>query len=81
MLAPGIKQLIPKAEISIHPDLAERLGVTDGQLLEFNVNGDTKRLPIRLDVSIPVDIAVVPSNFDETVGIFAPIKLAFKRAK
>ena len=80
-LAPGIAGLIPKAEISIHPDLAEKLGVTDGQLLEFSVDGETKRLPVRLDGYLPVDVAVVPTNFDETAGIFAPTKLTLERAK
>jgi NADH-quinone oxidoreductase subunit G len=71
-LAEGIRGLIPPASVSINPELAGRLGLTDGQDAEIEVNGATLRLPVRLDDRMPADVVCVPANFDETLGITAP---------
>ena len=80
-LSPPIMELKPPVEITINPELAKKLGLTEGHSLEFEVDGQTMRLPARLDDSIAIDVASVPANFSETRGIYAPVKLKIARAK
>ena len=77
----SIDELMPQAQITLHPELAQRLGLIEGQLLEFDVDGKIMRLPVKLEISVANDVASVPANFSETKGIFAPIKLNIVRAK
>lgn len=73
--SPGIVEMTPKADMRMHPNMAANMGVVDGQMLGFVVDGITRRLPVRLDVSSAEDAANVPMNFDETIGITAPAEL------
>ncbi len=72
-LAPGIASLTPQAALAINPALADRLGIAEGQSVEFGFAGGTWTLPVRMDASLPVDVATVPANVDGAIGIIAPI--------
>ena len=74
-LSPGIGQLTPPAEITISPELAEKLGVSEGDTLETEIAGQLRRLTVRLDESAPADVASVPANFPATLGILSPTRV------
>ncbi|MHB1458542.1 MAG: NADH-quinone oxidoreductase subunit NuoG, partial [Armatimonadota bacterium] len=73
--SPGIVEMTPKADMRMHPNMAANMGIVDGQMMGFVVDGVTRCLPVRLDVSTAEDAANVPMNFDETLGITAPAEL------
>lgn len=73
--SPGIVEMTPKAEMKMHLNMAVKLGIIDGQMVGFIVDGVTRRLPVRLDESSAEDTANIPMNFNETLGITAPVEL------
>ena len=76
-LASGIAQLTPAAEIAMHPETARKLGLADGDMVEFA----GRRLPLRLDESIAEGIAVIPKDFEATIGITGPFTADLRRAE
>ncbi len=76
--SPGIIQLSLKPYIAMSTETAERLGVGDGQPVEFDAGGETRWLPVRIDESVPADTAVVPANMQQTKGIVMPAKAAVR---
>lgn len=76
-LAPGIAQLTPAADIAMHPETAKKLGLAEGDMVEFA----GRRLPLRLDESITQGVAVIPKDFEETRGITGLFTADLRRAE
>lgn len=74
-LAPGIAELAPRPEITMHPELAHALGVKEGEPVQFDAGGRVITLPCRLDDTVAPDVAVIPAGVHETVGVVQPIRL------
>ena len=47
----------------ISPPDAGRLGVEDGQEARIDLGGETVRLPVRVDSSLPVGVALAPEGY------------------
>ena len=71
-LAKGIHELIPEAKAAMHPDLAAKLGIGDGQTVRIDTDDRTLYLSVSVDECVALDTVVVPFCFDETIGIVAP---------
>ncbi|HET9589741.1 MAG TPA: NADH-quinone oxidoreductase subunit NuoG [Anaerolineales bacterium] len=62
-LAPAIAERTPEVHAVLHPALAEKLAAADGQSIQIRLEGDTIRLPLRLDASLPEDLVGLPAGF------------------
>ena len=71
-LAPGIREVTPKAEAQLCTGLAAKLELSDGQMVDLEVDGVSITLPVRLDDSIADGVVTVPMGYDETRGVVAP---------
>jgi len=80
-LASGVAELAPQADITVHPETAAKLLLTDGQTVEFEAGGQTRRLVLRVDESVARDVAAVPAGFEETMGIVSPERAKVTGAK
>ncbi|MFJ2687163.1 NADH-quinone oxidoreductase subunit NuoG [Pseudomonas sp. NPDC087342] len=73
--AAPVQERIPAAYVALAKSEADRLGVNDGALLSVNVDGQTLRLPLRINeelgaglVALPAGIAGIPAAiFGKTV--------------
>ncbi len=74
-LSPGIAGLAPAAAVSLHPEMMRKLGVGEGQPVAFTIEGETRRLPARPDESLPMNVASVPANLEQTLGTMAPVRV------
>lgn len=69
----AVAELIPPAEAIIHPQTAEIYGLENEQVVEFYTkDGQKLSLPIRVDDSVAMRVAIIPVGFPETRGIIAP---------
>jgi NADH-quinone oxidoreductase subunit G len=57
--------------MALNPSDADRIGVTDGAQVEFRWNGNTMKLPTRVDDNVPEGAALVPRSLG--VPVRAPI--------
>lgn len=80
-LAEGIAELIPAAEVVLHPDTAARFGLSECCDAEITIGRRTLRLPVRLDASTAHDCAVAPAGFSQTIGITSPVWVKIARAE
>lgn len=74
----AIGELIPTPEAVIHLDSAQKLGLKDGQIVDFEFGGRTLRLPVRVEESVAIGVVVVPMGFPETDGLVAPAAARIK---
>jgi NADH-quinone oxidoreductase subunit G len=74
-LSLAISELSPRPEITMHPDLAARLGLGDGDVVRLDLGGRAISLPCKLDPSVAPNVAAVPANIDATIGLTAPVTL------
>jgi formate dehydrogenase alpha subunit len=54
---------MPEAALALSPSDAESLGAKDGELLEFEVGGETVQLPAHVDKNAPVGVAFAPEGY------------------
>ncbi|MBT4430403.1 MAG: molybdopterin-dependent oxidoreductase, partial [Nitrospinaceae bacterium] len=54
---------MPEAALRISPTDAERLGVSDGAAVSFEVGGKSVALPVQVDPTIPVGVAQAPEGY------------------
>lgn len=80
-LAPGIAELSPKPEVTLHQETAARLGITDGDIAEVHLQDRGLRLPARVDDGVQPGTAVVPTGLPETTGIVRPMTVKIVRAE
>ncbi len=59
-----LKELLGECIVEIGGPAAERLGVTQGELVEVEADGHTERLPVRIREGTPDGVAFIPENFD-----------------
>jgi len=62
-LAPGIATCIPKPELRLHPDDAQRFGLQQGAAVELQVGSGAYRLTLLLDSQAEPGTALVPMGF------------------
>ncbi|MDO8473053.1 MAG: NADH-quinone oxidoreductase subunit NuoG, partial [Dehalococcoidia bacterium] len=65
-LSPGIAELSPKAELSIHSETAQKLGLKDGDTAEITADGIALRMIVSIDDGLAQNVATVPAGIDET---------------
>lgn len=61
-LAPAIAERMPEAYFALNPQLAERLGVAEGQEVGVRWALDSVHLPVRLNASLPTEIVGLPAG-------------------
>ncbi|MFP6869274.1 MAG: NADH-quinone oxidoreductase subunit NuoG [Nitrospinota bacterium] len=59
---------LPGAALRLSPPDAGRLGVEDGQEARIDLGGETVRLPVRVDSSLPVGVALAPEGYLGALG-------------
>jgi len=62
-VAPGIATCIPKPELRLHPDDAQRFGLQQGAAVELQVGSGAYRLTLLLDSEAEQGTALVPMGF------------------
>jgi NADH-quinone oxidoreductase subunit G len=74
--SPPVAERIPGAYVAVNPELAQRLGATEGQETQISFENHSLRLPLRLDTSLPANIVGLPAGFpDVPVMLPAWVKL------
>jgi NADH-quinone oxidoreductase subunit G len=58
--APGIAERSPKAYIMLHASDANKLHLSENQLLAFEVDGQPYRLPVKINPKMPEGVAGLP---------------------
>jgi NADH-quinone oxidoreductase subunit G len=73
-IAPWLIELTPPARITVHPNLAKRMGMAEGKEAEIELGGQVRTLPAHIDESIAEDVVSIPANFQETIGVTEPVR-------
>ena len=71
-----LQQRIPPAHIAIHPDVAQRLNVQDGTLLQFSLNGTAIEAILHISEQVPPGVALVPRSLGMPVNAPVQIEIA-----
>lgn len=79
--APAIAELTPPAEAVVHPNLAEKHGITDGTIIKIILYRLETTLPVRVDDSVADGVVSVPAQFAETMGILGSAKASIEVVK
>jgi NADH-quinone oxidoreductase subunit G len=78
--AEGIAELTPPAAVALHPEEAAGRGIGDGDLVQFDVDGERYVLAARLDTGVARGVAVVPAGYPETAGLTATTRAKVGKA-
>jgi NADH-quinone oxidoreductase subunit G len=62
VLSPGIAERVPKPYLALNPSDADEMGASPGQEVEIAFGGETRRLSVVLDPSIPNGIGLLPAG-------------------
>ncbi len=62
-LSPPVAERIPEAYAAMTPQLAQKIGVTEGQGIEIILENHSLHLPLHLDTSLPTDVVGLPAGF------------------
>jgi NADH-quinone oxidoreductase subunit G len=72
MLAPAVAERAPAPYLALHRDDAARLEVGVGEAVQLHLAGQTYRLPVRLDLDVPVGVAGLPAGLPTFQGLELP---------
>jgi NADH-quinone oxidoreductase subunit G len=78
--AEGIAELTPPAAVALHPEEAAARQIADGDLVQFDVEGERYVLAARLDTGVARGVAVVPAGYPETAGLTATTRAKVGKA-
>lgn len=81
MASPAIQQLAPAPHCIIHPTLAEQLGVTSGDGLSYNIEGQTFTLEVMVSEQVADGCVVITGGIADTGLITGDMALRFTRAE
>jgi NADH-quinone oxidoreductase subunit G len=70
--SPSIAQRAPLPFIAMNEQDAQSSGIVEGDEVEMRVFDEVRRLPCRLDPSLPSSVAGVPAGLKELSGIQLP---------
>jgi NADH-quinone oxidoreductase subunit G len=76
---PAIASRIPKPYVAMNLDDAARLGLSDGTLVAIKFQGNELKLPVNIQLSIPLGIIGLPYGLVSTKGIEFPFSTSLKR--
>jgi NADH-quinone oxidoreductase subunit G len=62
LLSPGVAERAPKLYLALNPDDAREVGSAEGEEVEIDMGGEVRRLPLRLDSSLPNGIGLMPAG-------------------
>jgi NADH-quinone oxidoreductase subunit G len=68
-LAEGIAAITPPAAVTLRPDDARRRGVTEGDMVQLEIDGRAYALPAQLSADGAPGVALVPAGYPETAGL------------
>lgn len=75
MSANLLRDWIGGPTISLHPDAAHELGVTDGELVTISFNGTSGEVKVKLDDTISVGVALIPREMGFAIAAPVPVKV------
>jgi NADH-quinone oxidoreductase subunit G len=78
-LAEGVASLMPTPSVRLHPDSAAALSLAEGDAALFAIDGRTCTLPVRIDLAVARDVALVPAGYPETEGILGPCRARIEK--
>lgn len=70
-LAARIQEVIPDPVILMNPEDAQEIGIKEGDLVGFSIEGEMRELPAKFGNSVPRRVMAVPVGYPETRGIIA----------
>jgi NADH-quinone oxidoreductase subunit G len=68
-----LQQRIPPAHITLHPDVAQRLNIPDGALVQFSLDGVAVDAILHVEEQVPLGVALVPRSLGMPVS--APVQI------
>ena len=75
MSANLLRDWIGGPTISLHPEAAQTLGVEAGQLVTVNFNGTSGEAVVRVDETVPADVALIPRSMGLAIHEPVPAKV------
>jgi NADH-quinone oxidoreductase subunit G len=66
-----LQQRTPPTHIALHPDVAQRINITDGTLVQFTLDGAPIEAILHINEQVPLDVAFVPRSLGMPVS--APV--------
>jgi NADH-quinone oxidoreductase subunit G len=66
-----LQQRTPPTHIALHPDVAQRINITDGTLVQFTLDGVPIEAILHINEQVPLDVAFVPRSLGMPVS--APV--------
>jgi NADH-quinone oxidoreductase subunit G len=75
MSANLLREWIGGPTVSLHSDVAQKLGVNDGDLVSVSFDGTSADAKVRLDDTIPVGVALIPRDMGFAINESMPIKV------
>jgi hypothetical protein len=76
MSANLLRDWIGGPSVSLHPDAARKLSVSDGDLVSVSFNGTSAEAKIKLDDTIPVGVALIPRDMGLAIHEPTPAKVS-----
>lgn len=80
-LSPGIKERIPEVYISLNNEDASQTGITEGDQIEIQFNGQKHTMRVKLNGGFAPGTAGLPKGFKETRGVQFPFWANLKSSK
>ena len=68
-----LQQRIPPAHIALHPEVAQRLNIPDGTLVQFTLDGIVVEAILHVKEQVPPGVALVPRSLGMPVS--APVQI------
>ena len=66
---------IPPAHIAMHPDVAQRLNIPDGTLVNFSLEGTPVEVILHISEQVPPGVATLPRSLGMPISSPVPIEL------
>lgn len=70
--SPAISDRKPPATIGINEEALAAAGLSGSDSIRIAFNGDSLKLPVKINNSLPKSVLTIPKNFPETFGITFP---------
>jgi NADH-quinone oxidoreductase subunit G len=76
-----LHQRTPAAHIGVHPEVAQRLDITDGARIQFNLDGSVVEAVLHVFEQVPPGVALVPRSLGMPVSkpVAIDIKVAMEK--
>jgi NADH-quinone oxidoreductase subunit G len=78
--SPAIKERVPQTYIALNNADAAKAGILEGHFVEVLLNDQKYRLPVKLNIGLPLGTAGLPKGLNATAGLQFPFSITINSA-